>query len=111
MDAPDSTRSATICALPRMARPTRQVRPMMRPARLRRQEMRCSVREMPARLSPPKSPTCAAVYGRTRGCVRVSRSTSSNCGHATLAPPDAHTQRLVHLMPSLCSPDCTELAG
>lgn len=55
--APDSTRSCTIWALPLMARPTRQVRPMMRPVRLRMQLMRWSVRLMPARLSPPNSPT------------------------------------------------------
>ena len=42
--------------VPNTARPTRQVRPTMRPLRLRMQEMRCSVRSMPARLSLVNSP-------------------------------------------------------
>lgn len=54
------THARTISAEPRIARPTRHVRPMMRPERLRMAEMRCSVRLMPARLSPPNSPTCRA---------------------------------------------------
>ena len=44
---------------PEIARPTRQVSPTTRPARLRMQEMRWRVLSIPARLSPPKSPTCA----------------------------------------------------
>mmetsp|Transcript_8349 Transcript_8349/g.22291 ORF Transcript_8349/g.22291 Transcript_8349/m.22291 type:complete len:259 (+) Transcript_8349:1625-2401(+) len=57
MLAPERTMSATMRALPLMARPARQVSPMMRPARLRMQLIRCRVRSMPARLSPPKVPT------------------------------------------------------
>jgi hypothetical protein len=53
-------RSATSPALPWIARPTRHVSPTMRPALLRRQLMRCRVASMPARLSPPNSPTCTA---------------------------------------------------
>ncbi len=48
--------SSMIAIVPKTARPTRQVRPTMRPRRLRMQEMRCSVRSMPARLSSPNSP-------------------------------------------------------
>ena len=47
-----------MAALPSTARPARHVRPTMRPSRLRMQEMRCSVRSIPALLSSPKSPSC-----------------------------------------------------
>ena len=53
---PDSTMSRMMAMVPKTARPTRQVSPTMRPARLRMAEMRCSVRSMPARLSSPNSP-------------------------------------------------------
>ena len=58
IELPDATRSAAIAALPSTARPARHVRPTMRPSRLRMQEMRCSVRSIPALLSSPKSPSC-----------------------------------------------------
>lgn len=57
MDAWSPMRSSTSAALPAMARPTRHVSPTMRPLRLRMQLTRCSVLSMPARLSPPNSPT------------------------------------------------------
>eukprot|EP00983_Pelagomonas_calceolata_P105743 1159163-Pelagomonas_calceolata.AAC.2 len=44
---------------------------MMRPARLRMQLIRCRVRSMPARLSPPKVPTCSKV--RTLGACAHER--------------------------------------
>lgn len=58
MERPEAMRSAAMLALPGTARPARQVSPMMRPSRLRMQEMRCSVRSMPARLSSPNAPSC-----------------------------------------------------
>ena len=61
IDFPEATRSAAMAALPGTARPARQVRPTMRPSRLRMHEMRCSVLSMPALLSSPKSPSCATV--------------------------------------------------
>ena len=45
------TRSCTMSTVPKTARPTRQVSPMMPPVRFRKAEMRCRVRGMPARLS------------------------------------------------------------
>jgi len=53
---PVRMRSSMTLMVPKMARPTRQVSPTMRPLRLRKQEMRCRVRSIPARLSPPNSP-------------------------------------------------------
>jgi hypothetical protein len=72
MEEPLQMRSRTSSALPVIARPTRQVRPTTLPERLRIALMRCSVASMPARLSPPKSPTWAG--GEGGGCwvkVRV----------------------------------------
>ena len=83
--SPLSTRSRTICALPLMARPTRHVRPMMRPVRLRMQLMRCSVRSMPARLSPPNSPTCT--------CSGPQAESSS---HAHVSSPMPHVTSHAH---------------
>ncbi|MBA7653344.1 hypothetical protein ES703_61192 [subsurface metagenome] len=51
---PDWIRSSIIFIVPKTARPTRQVSPIMRPLRLRIAEIRCRVRSMPARLSSPK---------------------------------------------------------
>lgn len=61
IDRPEAMRSAAMMALPGMALPARQVSPMMRPSRLRMQEMRCSVRSIPARLSSPNAPSCNSV--------------------------------------------------
>mmetsp|Transcript_5863 Transcript_5863/g.26378 ORF Transcript_5863/g.26378 Transcript_5863/m.26378 type:complete len:232 (-) Transcript_5863:432-1127(-) len=56
-DTPLKRRSRTKSALPSMARPTRAVSPTTPPLRLRMTDMRCRVLLMPARLSPPTSPT------------------------------------------------------
>ena len=66
-------RHPTACAPPAMARPTRHVSPTTLPARLRMQEMRCRVLSMPARLSPPNSPTCGR-WGRGGGMARHDRA-------------------------------------
>ena len=70
MDFPEATMSAAMAALPRTARPARQVRPTMRPSRLRIHDMRCSVRSMPALLSSPNSPSCAAAQAIFKGWIR-----------------------------------------
>ena len=62
--------SAAMAALPRTARPARQVRPTMRPSRLRIHDMRCSVRFMPALLSSPNSPSCTASQAVFKGWMR-----------------------------------------
>ena len=78
--------SRTISTVPKTARPTRRVKPMMAPFRLRMAEMRCSVRAMPARLSSPKSPMRSTTWAMSaalisnpwktmlRSCVRTSAS-------------------------------------
>ena len=70
-----ATAAAATGAPPGMVLPTRHVRPTTRPARLRMAEMRCSVRLMPARLSPPNSPNCASSGGSVR-----QRGSGSNAG-------------------------------
>ncbi len=57
IERPEAMRSAAMLALPGMDLPARQVSPMMRPSRLRMQEIRCSVRSIPARLSSPNAPS------------------------------------------------------
>ena len=52
MDLPDSTRSLIMSIVPVMARPTRQVKPIILPWRFLMQEILCRVRSIPARLSP-----------------------------------------------------------
>jgi hypothetical protein len=64
-DPPSFTKSCSKLALPGTARPTRQVRPMMAPFRLRIALIRCSVRLIPARLSAPKSPTWEVAWRRS----------------------------------------------
>ncbi len=54
IDLPLSTRSRIVAIVPNTARPTRQVRPITSPRRLRMALIRCRVCSMPARLSPPK---------------------------------------------------------
>ena len=65
IDCPVSIKSRIMAIVPNTARPTRQVRPMMSPARLRMALMRCRVFSMPARLSPLKWPTLAMLYCRS----------------------------------------------
>ena len=57
IDLPDSTTSAAMFALPAIALPTRQVKPTICPSLLRMQLIRCRHLLIPARLSPPNSPT------------------------------------------------------
>jgi len=54
---PLSVMSRMTSMAPKMARPTRHVRPIMVPERLRRAEIRWRVRSMPARLSESNLPT------------------------------------------------------
>ena len=56
IDLPLSTKSRIMLIVPKTARPTRQVSPITSPRRLRMALIRWSVRSIPARLSPPKSP-------------------------------------------------------
>ncbi len=84
-ERPAATRSAASAALPQTARPARQVRPMTRPSRLRRQEMRCSVRSMPARLSPPNAPSCGASSAPLHASQGRRAGNSSLAVHATAA--------------------------
>ncbi len=60
--SPALARSAAIAALPNTARPIRQVRPTTLPSRFLMALMRCSVRSMPALLSPPNCPACKSFY-------------------------------------------------
>lgn len=71
IDLPDSTTSAAIFALPVMALPTRQVRPTICPSRLRMQLILCRHLLIPARLSPPNSPTCLQTHSSSamQACV------------------------------------------
>ena len=62
---PLTTMSRMISPVPVTARPTRIVRPTMRPERLRIAETRWSVRSMPARLSSPNWPTLFATWSRS----------------------------------------------
>ncbi len=57
IDLPVSTKSRIIPIVPNTARPTRQVKPIILPLRLRMALIRCKVCSIPARLSPPKFPT------------------------------------------------------
>lgn len=57
-EAPSLTKSCNKLALPDIARPTRQVKPIIAPFRFLIALMRCNVRLIPARLSMAKSPTC-----------------------------------------------------
>jgi hypothetical protein len=75
---PLRTRSTTISAEPAIARPTRHVSPTTLPARLRIAEMRCSVLSMPARLSPPNSPTCGEA-GRLSVRARAGGPAAARC--------------------------------
>ena len=76
---PLSTMSRMMSMVPKTARPTRQVSPTTLPARFRMAEMRCRVRSMPARLSPPKSPMCSMTWAISASTISRSRSTSSPC--------------------------------
>ena len=57
-EAPSLTKSCNNLALPEIARPTRQVRPIIAPLRFLMALIRCNVLLIPARLSTAKSPTC-----------------------------------------------------
>ncbi len=61
---------------PVTALPTRQVRPMTAPRRLRIAEMRWSVPWTPARLSPPNSPTARSAAARSSAVTSASRRNS-----------------------------------
>ena len=74
------TRSSMMRIVPKTARPTRQVRPTMRRLRLRMQEMRCSVRSMPARLSLVKSPMRSTTYSMSSSDTSCSLRIASSCG-------------------------------
>ena len=74
---PASMTSRTMSTVPNTARPTRSVRPMTSPARLRIAEIRCSVRSIPARLSFPNVPT------RLVTCSMSSRVTNRSDSRTT----------------------------
>lgn len=58
MEPPPTTRSRIISALPDIARPTRQVRPIMLALRFRMALILCNEWLIPDRLSSEKLPTC-----------------------------------------------------
>ena len=83
-------------ASPGMVRPTRQVRPTTSPSRLMMALMRCRVRSMPARLSPPKAVTCTVTgQGGWRG-----QQVHLGAGHtlSSAAPGSPATKCLVGYM-------------
>lgn len=57
-EEPSLTRSRNELALPDIARPTRQVKPIIAPFRFLIALIRCKVLLIPALLSTAKSPTC-----------------------------------------------------
>ena len=77
---PDSMRSSIILMVPKIARPTRQVSPTMRPSRLRMAEIRCRVRSIPARLSSPKVLMRAVTYSISDSVTSWELRTASRCG-------------------------------
>ena len=77
IDFPDSMWSRRISIVPKTERPTRQVRPTTRSARFLIAEMRCSVRSIPARLSPPKSPMREITHERSSSVTSRSNSVTS----------------------------------
>ena len=77
IDFPDSIWSRKISMVPNTERPTRQVRPTTRSERFLIAEMRCSVRSMPARLSPPKSPMREITHDKSSSVTSRSSSVTS----------------------------------
>lgn len=65
---PSWIKSLSKTALPEMALPTRQVRPIIIPFRFLMALIRCNVLLMPALLSVAKSPTCNAFVQRSWQC-------------------------------------------
>ena len=68
---------AKVVKLDKLPRRTRQVRPTTRSARFLIAEMRCSVRSIPARLSPPKSPMREITHERSSSVTSRSNSVTS----------------------------------
>jgi len=104
IDLPDSTRSLMMLIVPEIARPTRQVRPIILPERLRDgPRYRCRVRSIPARLSPENSPTRSIANCRSCSVMwLLGTGTASGCHVAglRLAPQienDFPLSRLVSL--------------
>mmetsp|Transcript_66386 Transcript_66386/g.110923 ORF Transcript_66386/g.110923 Transcript_66386/m.110923 type:complete len:276 (+) Transcript_66386:1904-2731(+) len=82
MEVGVSKRSLMMSTRPEVARPTRQVSPIMPPNRLRMALMRCSVPGRPARLSPPKAPRRRSAVSSSSAVTIFSRRLSS-----PLTPP------------------------
>jgi hypothetical protein len=102
--------SAAMAALPGTARPARQVRPTMRPSRLRIHDMRCSVRSMPALLSSPNSPSCTASQANFKGWIwRVHRGCllySVGFTSVLLLLPNSYSCRVAHANSESALPSC-----
>ena len=62
---PASIRSRIWSMVPNMARPTRKVKPIIVPWRLRMAEILCKVPSIPARLSAPNSPTVEITWSKS----------------------------------------------
>ena len=78
--------------VPNTARPTRQVKPTISPVRFRIAEIRCSVRSIPARLSPPNSPIRSATKARSsRRTSRVVSRASRSWNRASGSLPKSMT--------------------
>ena len=89
---PERAKSSMSLMVPNTARPTRQVRPMTRPRRLRMAEMRCSVRSRPARLSPPNSPRRSMAACKSASSTsRCESSASPLMNRASGARPKSST--------------------
>lgn len=74
-EAPSCTKSRSKIALPDIARPTRQVKPIIAPFRFLMALMRCNVLLMPARLSIIKSPTWDVYKNKTKKNKQILTST------------------------------------
>ena len=103
---PDKTRSSMILLVPKTARPTRQVRPITLPLRFRMPAMRCSVRSMPARLSPPKGlklDTTPLISSSVVSCCPIASSRSKKRAWGGLP-----RSRIISKRPSRGSRSCNQ---
>ena len=80
IEPPLTTRSRIISALPDIARPTRQVRPIICDFRFRIALIRCNEWLIPDRLSSEKSPTCEQTQ-----TIQLSKATSPQPKESTIS--------------------------